>query len=108
MRLVDADALMESLKESADRAKKWYEDCKDYNSAMIDRAEQTVMTFNECGLRIKEAPTVDAVPVRCKDCKHRDPEDRKCDCGHDIMWQLPRGDDWYCADGERKDGGNHE
>lgn len=55
-----------------------------------------------------QLPSVDAVPVRCKDCKHRDPEDRKCDCGHDIMWQLPRGDDWYCADGERKDGDRHE
>lgn len=42
--------------------------------------------------------------VRCKDCKHRDPEDKKCDFGHDIIWQLPRRDDWYCADGERKDG----
>ena len=20
--------------------------------------------------------------IRCKDCKHRDPEDKKCDCGH--------------------------
>ena len=40
--------------------------------------------------------------VRCKDCKHRDPEDRKCDCGHDIQWQLPREDNWFCADGERK------
>jgi len=64
MRLIDADALMESLKESTDRAMKWYEDCKTYNSAMIGRAEQTIMTFNECGLRIKNAPTVDAVPVR--------------------------------------------
>lgn len=34
----------------------------------------------------------------CKDCIHRDPEDKKCDCGHDIQWQLPREDDWYCAD----------
>ena len=41
--------------------------------------------------------------VRCKDCKHRDPEDFKCDCGHDIHWELPRPDDWFCADGERKD-----
>lgn len=41
--------------------------------------------------------------VRCKDCKHRDPEDKKCDFGHDIIWQLPRKDDWHCADGERKD-----
>ena len=40
--------------------------------------------------------------VRCIDCKHRDPEDKKCDCGHDIMWQLPRSDEWFCADGEKK------
>ena len=40
--------------------------------------------------------------IRCKDCKHRDPEDKKCDCGHGIVWQLPRPDDWYCADGERR------
>lgn len=41
--------------------------------------------------------------VRCKDCKHRDPEDKKCDCGHDIQWQLPRDDDWFCADAERRE-----
>lgn len=41
--------------------------------------------------------------VRCKDCKHRDPEDKKCDCGHDINWQLPRQDDWFCADGKKKE-----
>lgn len=41
--------------------------------------------------------------VRCKNCKHRDPEDKKCDCGHDILWQLPRADEWFCADGERGD-----
>lgn len=41
--------------------------------------------------------------VRCRECKHRDPEDKKCDCGHDIVWQLPRGDNWYCGDGERKE-----
>jgi len=41
--------------------------------------------------------------VRCKDCKHRDPEDKKCDSGHGIVWQLPRPDDWHCADGERKE-----
>lgn len=40
--------------------------------------------------------------VRCKDCWHRDPEDKKCDCGHDIIWQLPRDDNWFCADGERR------
>ena len=40
--------------------------------------------------------------VRCKDCKHRDPEDFKCDCGHDIHWELPRPDNWFCADGEKE------
>ena len=40
--------------------------------------------------------------VRCGECRHRDPEDKKCDCGHDIIWQLPRDDDWYCADAERR------
>ena len=40
--------------------------------------------------------------VRCKECKHRDPEDHKCDYGHDIQWQLPRADDWFCSDGEQK------
>lgn len=40
--------------------------------------------------------------IRCKDCKHRDPEDKKCDCGHGIIWQLPRDDNWFCADGERR------
>ena len=49
----------------------------------------------------RKAPEI----VRCGECKHRDPEDKKCDCGHDIIWQLPRGDDWYCADAERRTDG---
>ena len=46
----------------------------------------------------RKAPEI----VHCGECKHRDPEDKKCDCGHAIIWQLPRGDDWYCADAERR------
>jgi hypothetical protein len=52
---------------------------------------------------IKQLPPIQPEIVRCKDCKHRDPEDKKCDCGHDILWQLPRRDDWYCADAERRE-----
>ena len=43
--------------------------------------------------------------VRCKDCKHRDPEDKKCDCGG-MPWDtqiLPVPDDWYCPYGERNE-----
>lgn len=41
--------------------------------------------------------------VRCKDCKYRD----KYDCNNltfgDIKFGVP--DDWFCADGKRKEGG---
>ena len=86
MRLIDADALEKDL------ARRWdATDCADFADKEVWRA-------------LREAPTIDAVPVvRCKDCKHRDPEDKKCDCGHAIQWQLPRDDDWFCADGERED-----
>lgn len=50
--------------------------------------------------RIKALPTIEI--VRCRECKHRDPEDKKCDCGHGIVWQLARDDNWFCADGERR------
>ena len=52
--------------------------------------------------RIKQLPSAQPEIIRCKDCKYRDPEDKKCDCGHDIVWNLPRQDDWYCADAERR------
>ena len=43
--------------------------------------------------------------VMCKNCKHRDPEDRKCDCGGmPFDTQIfPVPDDWYCPLGERCD-----
>lgn len=53
---------------------------------------------------LKEYFILSAQPeiIRCQECKHRDPEDKKCDCGHDIRWQLPRDDNWFCADAERR------
>ena len=46
-------------------------------------------------------PSAQPEIIRCKDCKYRDPEDKSCGCGHDIIWQLPRDDNWFCADGKR-------
>ena len=55
---------------------------------------------------VREQPLVDAVEVvRCKDCKHRDPESHKCDCaGHEMLMGgfIPMPDNWFCADGERR------
>ena len=51
-----------------------------------------------------KVPAVDAVPVvRCKGCKHRNPEDKWCDCGGMEGLILPRQDNWFCADGERRE-----
>ena len=75
---------------------------------LIDADELIVMEYG--GIKfvpkefIDDAPTVDATEViRCKYCKHRDPEDKKCDLGCDIVWQLPRKDDFYCAYAERRE-----
>ena len=56
--------------------------------------------------RLKQYEDSDAVEVvRCKDCKHRDPEDKRCDCG---CWHTPfaTNDNDFCSDGERKNNGN--
>ena len=40
--------------------------------------------------------------VHCKDCKHRDPEDKRCGCGY---WHnlLTTNDNDFCRYGERKE-----
>ena len=40
--------------------------------------------------------------VRRKECRHRDPEDRKCDCGgmERQGCPFPVDDDYFCAYGE--------
>ena len=61
------------------------------------------------------APTVDAEPVvRCKDCKWYEIEQLKRDGTDDKRYKPsvcvigayaePRKADWYCADGERREG----
>lgn len=56
--------------------------------------------YDEDGLLI--GMTARSEIIMCRDCKHHDPKDKKCDCGHSILWQLPRNDDWFCADAERR------
>ena len=51
---------------------------------------------------ISMLPTIDAVPVvRCKDCKHRE----QYECNYIMLGNTKCGvtDDWFCADGERKE-----
>ena len=47
---------------------------------------------------LNETPAADVVPiVRCKDCKKQDI------CRIWNIWAVPPKDDWYCADGERRE-----
>lgn len=52
-----------------------------------------------CEVEPENVPDLVAV-VRCKDCKHYDSETQSCLDGLDGIFQP----DWFCADGERKDG----
>lgn len=54
---------------------------------------------------IDNAPSMDAEKiVFCKDCRHRDPEDKKCDCGcfERQGCDFPVADDYFCKFGARR------
>ena len=54
---------------------------------------------------IEAAPTVDAVEVvRCRECKHCDPENYHCDHPMGTAAPLRRKPDDFCSYGERKEG----
>ena len=54
-------------------------------------------------------PTIDAVPVvRCRECKHCDPENYHCDHPMGTAAPLKRKPDDFCSYGERKEGANND
>lgn len=51
-------------------------------------------------------PAADVRPVVfCKDCRHRDPEDHKCDCGQleRVGCAFSVDDDYFCAYGVKRE-----
>ena len=59
-------------------------------------------TLTDARRLLADMPAADVVPmVRCEECIHRDPEDKKCDCG---CWHIPFTvkDEDFCSYGERK------
>ena len=58
--------------------------------------------------QIADAPTVDAVEVvRCRQCKHCDPENHHCDHHMGTVAPLKREPDDFCSYGERKEGADN-
>ena len=101
MRLIDADAAIKYLREfrckDCDKRKgmkngkiRFCYEIGDAPCRACDIGDTIDYFFDE-----DISPTIDAVPVvHCKDCKHR----LECD-----YW-IENGDDWFCADGECKEG----
>ena len=72
----------------------WEHDCR----TCLYNTEPKAKACEECRRDLVEV-------VRCKDCKHRDPEDHKCDSGalERAGCMFPVGDDYFCAWGERRE-----
>ena len=90
MRPIDADAFL-----------------KDILTAGIGK---TVIEYSECdiGYMIRKRPTIDAVPVvRCRECKHCDPENYHCDHPMGTAAPLRRKPDDFCSYGELKEGADN-
>lgn len=60
---------------------------------------------NDCRVcPMDKIPAADVRPVvLCRDCRHRDPEDHKCDSGQTERQGCPFkvADNYFCAYGER-------
>ena len=95
MRLIDGDALIEKFNEKVDM-----EEC------LIDaRTAERFATFCALADAVEEMPTTDAVPVvRCRECKHCDPENYHCDHPMGTAAPLKRKPDDFCSYGELKEG----
>ena len=120
MRLIDADALKEKIKEHHDLfVDAWggFKNLPENDKARVD-------AYTSCVAELVNAPTIDAVlVVRCKDCVHAAPLEgyasRKFEIG--LNCRACRGDsgygitglsftvpDGYCDDGLRKCGEPHD
>ena len=85
-RLIDADALISYIDECSQESR--FRVYYGYAKSFID-----------------DAPTIDAVSVvRCRECKHCDPENGHCDHPMGTAAPLKRKHDDFCSYGERKEG----
>lgn len=100
MRLIDADALLDAY-ENID----WYTVHKTgYMTSGATSSDNPVIHYYDGEEVIKNAPTIDAVPVvRCRECKHHEDEEIGMIYCPNVLggWVA---ENWFCADGERKEG----
>ena len=93
MRPIDADALMDVIRQH------------EYRLATKQGSIDYGMFTLGIQQAVDEQPTIDAVPVvRCRECKHCDPENYHCDHPMSTAAPLRRKPDDFCSYGERKEG----
>lgn len=90
MRLIDADALVDDGLR--------FQDGYDYDGIMMVRLGDVTKS-------IRNAPTIDAVPVvRCKDCRWGRETCGNIGCFAGRYEPIEyHGYDWYCPKGERRE-----
>lgn len=86
-KLIERDAAVEVLNQLARE-----------HFSLSDGFQFYIDALKDVELNVMALPTVDAVPVRCKDCLHN----RACE----IQYHAQAGDLFFCGAAERKDGGN--
>ena len=98
MKLIDADALLKHAGIFEVKAR-----ARGCGNSILNLAKAWL--WNEVNI----APTIDAVPVvRCRECKHCDPENHHCDHHMGTAAPLRRKPDDFCSYGERKEGADND
>lgn len=91
MRLIDADALLENIHKKRNPQE---------GADSTNQRHRYMQFLGDCEV-IRNAPTVDAVPVvRCKDCKYRNEYGY---CTMYLAFHHLTGDMDFCSDAERKE-----
>ena len=107
---ISRDAAIESFRKNLDGGYVLTNDAQTTHILQsLPAADVVPMDFHERCLRIEiqKRMALEKADVRevvyCKDCRHRDPEDHKCDCGGTERQGCPFkvADDYFCAYGER-------
>ena len=96
---IERKALLASV-ESID----WYSVNRGKLTTGAKSSENALYKANDIYAAIDNAPSADVAPVvRCKDCKHCDPENYHCDHHMGTAAPLKRKPDDFCSYGERKE-----
>ena len=89
------------LDEIKIQVKRQYEDCHGYSGNKKAIYREAILAVRSI---LHSAKAIDAVPVvRCRECKHCDPENHHCDHPMGNTAPLRREPDDFCSYGERKE-----